>query len=112
MVRMLTHCTNPVQAIREARRVLRSGGQIIIAVHGKQHLQNILRGVPARGPEDDVQDILQLAGLDFRRQDVKRNIPLILQDACTMLNSYGKATDLTHTDFPLLDTLHLTIFNA
>lgn len=111
MVRMLSHCTNPIQAIREAKRVLRSEGRICIAVHGKEHLRTLL-GVPARGAEDDVQDSLQLAGMDFRRLDVKHNIALLPGDAQALLASYGRPQELTGMKFPLRDTLHLAVFQA
>lgn len=112
MVRMLTHCTNPARALEEAQRVLRPDGRIFIAVHGKTHLQSLMGGVPARGAEDDVQDILQNSGLTLERQDLRRIISLTLRDAQALLRGYGRSTRLAEADFPLTDTLHLALFKA
>lgn len=112
MVRMLSHCTEPLQALTEARRVLRPDGRIFIAVHGKTHLQSLMGGVPARGAEDDVQDILQNSGLTLERHDIRRIISLTLRDAQALLHSYGRSTRLAEADFPLTVTLHLALFKA
>ena len=112
MVRMLSHCADPLQALTEARRVLRPGGTIVIAVQGKTHLQSLMGGVPARGAEDDVQDILQNSDLTLERHDIRRIISLTLRDAQALLRGYGRSTRLAEADFPLTDTLHLALFKA
>ena len=115
MVRMLSHCADPLQALTEARRVLRPGGTIVIAVQGKEHLKSLWRhaGTSAgRGAEDDVQDILQNSDLTLERHDIRRIISLTLRDAQALLRGYGRSTRLAEADFPLTDTLHLALFKA
>lgn len=116
MVRMLSHCLNPGQALAEARRILRPGGEPILAVQGRRHLQALWRQVgrpdPLRGAEDDVQDLLRGAGLPFRRQGVMLSLSLTLQDAVELLDTYAAESHLSGDSFPLADTLHLVIFRA
>lgn len=116
MVRMLTHCTNPVQALTEARRVLRPAGQCIVAVQGKEHLQALWaqagRTAPTRGAEDEVQDILCAAGLIPRRQELRLSLSLNYLDAVDLLGTYGLSAAFSEASFPLTDTLHLILFRA
>lgn len=110
MVRMLSHCADPLQALTEARRVLRPGGTIVIAVQGKEHLSALMQGTPARGAEDDVQDILTLAGWTFTRREVTLPVRLTPADARALLSSYGLQAGI-HAE-PFEDVLHLTLFQA
>lgn len=110
MIRMLTHCPNPAVAVAEAQRVLRPGGRLFIAVHGKEHLQVLMGSLPERGAEDDIHNVLRGAGESVQWLNVKFPVSLTLQDARTLLESYSRSTPLTEADFPLLDTLHLVIF--
>lgn len=114
MIRMLLHCLDPLQALAQAQRVLRPGGELIVGVQGHLHLHRLWRQVghvtSKLGAEEPVQELLSAAGLSARRLEVTLPLPLNNLDAADLLSTYDLKADLKALSFPLADTLHLVIF--
>lgn len=80
---MLYHVADPVQALREFRRVLKPGGTLLVALNGPRHLRDIwtLGLAPGEEPPPEpsatafgiprgASELVQLFGaVDFRRYD-------------------------------------------
>lgn len=113
MVRMLTHCQNPVQALAEACRVLRPGGHLVVAVQGRDYLAAFCsltgRLLNTRGPEDETADLLHRAGIYARRLDLRFPVTLSRSDVVGLIRSYG-AEQCLKAPNPLSDQLHLSVF--
>lgn len=115
MVRMLTHCQNPAQALAEACRVLRPGGRLVVAVQGRDHLAacwSLTRRLPpTHGPEDDTAELLHRVGFSPNRFDLHYPVTLSRSDVAGLIRSYG-AEQLLEPPNPLSDQLHLAVFTG
>lgn len=113
MVRMLTHCQNPAQALAEACRVLRPGGHLVVAVQGRDHLAafwSLTRRLPAsHGPEDETAGLLQKAGFSLKRLDWRFPVTLSGSDGAALARSYGVKPPSEPPEV-VPDQLHLTVF--
>ena len=116
LVRVLAHLPDPARAVAEAWRVLRPGGELVLATQGRDHLAGLWRAVgrPASdtGPDAALRGALQVAGHPARRLDVRQPVTLTAGDAQELLNSYGLRLGVNPARFPLADRLHLCVYVA
>ena len=116
MIRVLSHLRGPRQALTEARRVLRPGGQLVVAAHGPGHLAATWRtlGRPAsgQGPDAPLRAALQAAGLSALRLDVRIPVQVRATQARELVQVSGLKIQVNDQRFPVEDTLHLTAYIA
>ncbi|ADV67756.1 class I SAM-dependent methyltransferase [Deinococcus maricopensis] len=86
LVRVFMHLQDPAAALREAERVRRPGGQVIVAAHGPAHLQ-ALRHSAGEIPDahDTLLEHLRALGAAPRSQVLTWSVTLTRTDASTLL---------------------------
>ena len=81
LVRVLAHLHTPALALAEARRVLKVGGQLVVAAHGPLHLAELLGGAPVQAsPTPEGANPF----------DLRFQVLLSAEDQCALLASYGQ----------------------
>ncbi|GBF05175.1 methyltransferase type 11 [Deinococcus aerius] len=102
LVRVLAHRADLVTALAEARRVLKPGGQMVVAAHGPDHLRETWRVLT--GKENAARSSPQPNARHLR-------VPVIVSaaDAGTLAQSYGLTVDGEGKGFPVNDHLHLVV---
>lgn len=116
LVRVLAHLPDPARAIAEAWRVLRPGGQLVLAAQGADHLARTWRAVGRpvsdTGPDAALREVLEAAGFPARRLDLRLPVTLTAADAQALVGSYGLRLSVNPARFPLADRLHLVAYVA
>lgn len=114
MIRMLPHVTDEREALAEARRVLRPGGQLVLAAHGADHLREtwlaLGRPTSERGPEAALREALAAAGLTALRLDARIPVMVNADAARELVGAYGLSLGVNGARFPVQDTLHLALY--
>ncbi|TSA86711.1 methyltransferase domain-containing protein [Deinococcus detaillensis] len=111
LIRVLLHVTDPARALAEAWRVLKVGGQLMVAVQGSQHLASFWALAEPAAERLGAEEVITrlLTDWPFQRTDIVLPVLLTSQDVQGLAESYGLSLPVLGRDLP--DQLQLVVFN-